>query len=144
MADIPSMPVTCDSAEIAIAGNVISAKLDRFADMIRRKDRGLIDELWSDGGFCLVGSEAGEICPTRETVEAKLEAIFTNPVTLILEIPRRRIRLAGTAGWIFGEGILRRRDETGGEETRQYLMLCIFENVAGAWHWRQFFGSEPT
>ena len=143
MADMSSRAADAESAEIAIGADVISAKLDLFAEMIRTKDRGLIDELWSDGGFCLVGSEAGEICPTRETVEAKLEAIFTNPATLVLEVPRRRIRLAGTAGWIFGEGILRRRDAAGGEEARQYLLICIFENVAGAWHWRQFFGSEP-
>lgn len=129
--------------EIEAASQAICAKLDLVCAMIRSKDRRLIDELWSDEGFCLVGSERGEICPTRETVEAKLEAIFANPRTLILEFPEQRVTIAGDAGWIFAKGHLRRRDEHGQEEARQYLALCIFENVAGAWRWRQFFGSEP-
>lgn len=130
-------------AERTHDASLISAKLDRFTAMIREKNRHVIDELWNDGGFCMVGSEQGEICPTRETVEAKLAAILANPKTLILEFPKRQITVVGDAGWIFGEGVLRRLEAQGQEETSQYLAMCIFEKVDGAWQWRQFFGSEP-
>lgn len=122
---------------------ILASKLQTFKSMVETKDRALIGELWSEGGFHLVGSERGEICLTQEQVEAKLEAIFSNPRTLIFEFPRTQISVVGNAGWIFAEGVLRRIDTAGAEETRDYLAMCIFEKVEGAWCWRQFFGSEP-
>jgi len=122
---------------------ILSAKIDRFAAMIAGKDRNLIEELWSQSGFCLVGSERGEIYRTRAEVEAKLEAIFANPKTLNLDLPSRRIDIVGDVGWIFADGVLRRCDAVGGEDARQYLAICIFQKAEGSWRWRQFFGSEP-
>lgn len=134
-ADIRNGP----AAEAAI----LASKLQTFQSMVETKDRALIRELWSEGGFHLVGSERGEICLTREQVEAKLEAIFSSPRTLILEFPKLQISIVGNAGWIFAEGVLRRLDTAGTEESRDYLAMCIFEKVEGVWRWRQFFGSEP-
>ena len=132
-------------SEFFAAGDLLSAKIDRFITMIRNKDHALIDELMgSDGGFHLVGSEAGEICDTREKIEAKLDAIFANPGTLILDFPNRRIRIVGNAAWIFASGELRRMDSDNRMSARQYLAICVFENVAGEWRWREFFGSEPS
>ncbi len=127
----------------ADAAAILSSKLVAFQSMIETKNRTLAEELWSDGGFHLIGSERGEICLTRQQVEAKLDVIFSNPATLNLEFPRKHISIVGNAGWIFAEGVLRRRDRAGVEEVREYLATCIFEKVNGVWHWRQFFGSEP-
>ena len=143
MAPSPSTKgVGADSGNAAAAA-IISSMLDTFCSMIKTKNPALIDELWSDGGFSLVGSERGEICLTREQVEAKLEVIFSSPRTLILEIGQRRISIVGNAGWIFAEAILRRQDAAGLDDARKYLAMCIFEKVEGTWRWRQFFGSEP-
>ena len=122
---------------------ILSSKLYAFQAMIETKNRVLFDELWGDGGFRLVGSERGEICLTRERVEAKIEAILSNPATLIFNFPNKHISIVGNAGWIFVEGVLIRRDPAGLEEVRDYLATCIFEKVEGVWRWRQFFGSEP-
>lgn len=133
-----------DRAERGAEADILSAMLDRFIAMILAKDRRLFGELWNDHGFCLVGSEAGEICPTREAVEAKLEAIFGNPNTLTLEFPRRRINVVGDVGWVFAEGILKRQSVEGTVQTSEYLANCIFQRIEGVWRWRQFFGSEPS
>ena len=127
----------------ALEADLLAAKLDRFTAMVSGKDRALLDELWGDGEFCMIGSERGEICPTRETLDAKLKAIFASPGTLFLEFPEKRIRIVGNVGWIFSAGVLRRRDSDGLEKTRDYLVTCIFEKSEGVWRWRQFFGSEP-
>jgi len=122
---------------------LLASKLQVFQSMIETKNRALIDELWSDKGFHLIGSERGEICLTRAQVEAKLEAIFSSPSTLVLEFPRTHISVVGNAGWIFAEGVLTRRDPAGLIVATDYLATCIFEQVEGVWRWRQFFGSEP-
>ncbi|MET3614792.1 hypothetical protein ABID16_003135 [Rhizobium aquaticum] len=127
----------------AAEATILLSKLYTLQAMIETKNRALFDELWGDGGFHLVGSERGEICLTRERVAAKIEAILSNPATLIFEFPNKHISIVGNAGWIFAEGVLRRRDPAGLEEVRDYLATCIFEKVEGVWRWRQFFGSEP-
>lgn len=121
----------------------VSARLDRFCEMIATRDEALLDELWHDGDFAMVGSEQGEICRTRAELAAKLAAIFGNPATFVFDFPSRYIRLAGSVAWIFAEGTLARIDPTGERASRSYLAMCIFENVGGVWRWRQFFGSEP-
>ncbi len=45
--------------------SAVVAQLDAFNDMVRTRDQALLDALWGDGGFVMVGSEAGEICRTR-------------------------------------------------------------------------------
>lgn len=122
---------------------ILASKLQSFQAMIEKKDRSLMHELWSEGDLYLVGSERGESCLTRDQIEAKLEAIFSGPRTLILEFPRTHIRIVGNAGWIFAEGVLTRRDNSGVEDRREYRAMCIFEKVEGIWHWRQYFGAEP-
>ena len=123
--------------------SAVLAKLDAFVDMVRTRDPGLLDALWGDGGFIMVGSEVGEICRTKSELTAKLGAIFAHPATFTFDFSSRTVRAAGSAAWIFAEGQLVRREPDGSEQSRQYLACCIFEHVDGAWRWRQFFGSEP-
>ena len=123
--------------------SALLAKLDAFADLVRTRDHALFDTLWGDGGFTLVGSEVGEICRTRAKLAAKLGAVFAHPATFVFDFPRRTVKIAGSVAWIFAEGTFTRHDPGGAEQRRQYLACCIFERAAGAWRWRQFFGSEP-
>lgn len=121
----------------------ISSMLDDFVNMIRTRDDTLTDILWGDGEFILVGSERNEICRTRAELAAKLNRIFKQPATLVLDFPNRRIRVAGVVAWLFAEGVLARHSPDGTVQSRPYLASCIFEHVGGVWRWRQFFGSEP-
>lgn len=121
----------------------ILARIDALVDMIRNHDPALVEALWGDGDFVMVGSETGEICRTRDELAAKIGAICASPATFVFDFPRRSLRFAGSAAWVFAEGTLTRHDPDGGTQARQYLLCAIFERAGGAWRWRQFFGSEP-
>ena len=119
------------------------AKLDGFIEMVRARDWKLIDALWGDGDFWLVGSEVDEICRTRPELAAKLGSVFAHSSTFVFDFPCRTVKRAGSVAWIFAEGTLTRREPDGTEQSRRYLACCIFEHVNDAWYWRKFFGSEP-
>ena len=123
--------------------STVAARLDALIDMIRMRDQALVDALWGDGSFVMVGSEVGEICRTRSELASKIGAIFAHPSTFIFDFPRRTVKIAGSVAWVVAEGTLARRETDGTEQSRQYLASCIFELVDGVWRWRQFFGSEP-
>jgi hypothetical protein len=123
---------------------ILHGRLDAFVEMVMRKDMSLVDELWDDGGFLMVGSEQGEICRTRAELDAKVRAVFANPATILFDWPKRTVSIVGNVGWIFVEGYVVLRAAGMAEVRRTYLASCIFENLGGKWHWRQFFGSEPA
>jgi hypothetical protein len=122
----------------------LHSRLDALVEMTKRRDISLVDELWGDGGFLMAGSERGEICRTRAEVDARLRAVFANPATLVFDWPKRKLTVVGNAAWIFAEGQLILRRAGMEDVERPYLVSCIFENLGGKWHWRQFFGSEPA
>jgi ketosteroid isomerase-like protein len=122
---------------------IILDKLDLFVEGIASKDVRLIDELWGDGRFAMIGSEQGEICRTRAELDGKMHAIFASPATLRFEWPDRSVRVVGDVAWVLALGDLVIRDAAG-ETRRPYLATCIFERVGDEWRWRQFFGSEPA
>jgi hypothetical protein len=119
-------------------------RLDAFVQKVAQRDISLVDELWGDGGFVMVGSEKGEICRTRAEVEARLKAVFAYPATLIFDWPQPKTTVVGSVAWIFAEGDLILRGAGMEDVRRPYLASCIFENRDGKWHWRQYFGSEPV
>ncbi len=116
----------------------INARIDRFVTLLRNRDAALLDELWTERGFHLVGSERGEVFRTRDELSRK----FANPRQLVFEWPSREITVEGQVAWVFVEGDLVMR---GGDsdERRPYNALLIFQRLNGSWRWRQFFGSEP-
>lgn len=122
---------------------IILAKLDRFVEGIASKDLRVVDELWGDGGFVMIGSERGEICRSRAELEAKMRALFANPATLRFDWPDRSVRVVGDVAWslALGDLVIRKAE---GEARQPYLATCIFQRVGGEWRWRQFFGSEPA
>jgi ketosteroid isomerase-like protein len=123
--------------------SAVAAKLDAFIEMVRIRDQALLEELWGDGKFFMVGSEAGEICRTRSELAAKLSTIFRHASTIIFDFPRRTVEIAGSVAWVVAEGTAARREADGTEQSSQYIACCIFEHVDDVWRWRQFFGSEP-
>ena len=122
----------------------VSARLDEFARMLRTRDAGLVDALWGDGRFVLVGSEAGEVFRTRDALAEHLAVLLNHPATFSFSFPQRSIDIVGAVAWIVAEGVLTRRDASGEETVTPYLVGCIVEQVEGEWRWRQFFGAEPA
>lgn len=120
----------------------INARLDAFIDMIRNRDLALLDELWGDGRFRMIGSEVGEICRTRAELQAKIGSICASPAQFVFAFPVREITILDCVAWIFAEGTLT-RIESGSAASRPYLANVIFERTEDGWQWRQFFGSEP-
>lgn len=125
------------------ADAAINARLDAFIDMIRNRDPALVDELWQDARFRMIGSEFGEICRTRAALEAKIGSICASPAQFVFAFPVREITISGRVAWVFAEGTLSRIEPGGSLVSRAYLASCIFERTEGGWQWRQFFGSEP-
>ena len=122
---------------------IILDKLELLIERIAGKDLRVIDELWGDGQFAMIGSERGEICRSRAELDHKIRALFANPATLHFEWPDRAVKVVGDVAWVLALGDLVISD--GGAETRTpYLATCIFERVGDEWRWRQFFGSEPA
>jgi ketosteroid isomerase-like protein len=120
----------------------INARIDRIIALLRDRDPAIVEELWTERGFRLVGSEKGEVFRTRAELDSKFAAILANPRQLIFEWPRREITVEGDVCWVFVEGDLVYRGE-GGDERKAYNATFIFQRLDGEWRWRQFFGQEP-
>lgn len=122
--------------------DAINARIDRFVALLAGRDPAIVDELWTDRGFRLVGSEKGEVFRTRDELARKFEAIFADPRQFVFDWPRREIDVEGTVAWVFVGGDLIYRSAEG-DERRVYNATFVFQAVDGDWRWRQFFGSEP-
>lgn len=120
----------------------LNARIDRFVALLRDRDPVIVDELWTERGFRLVGSEKGEVFQTRDELERKFAVIFANPRQLVFEWPRREITVEGDVAWVFVEGDLIYRGPAG-DERKTYNATFVFQRLDGRWRWRQFFGSEP-
>ncbi|HVY50646.1 MAG TPA: nuclear transport factor 2 family protein [Devosia sp.] len=123
--------------------HAVAQQLRTFVEMIRSRDTRLIETLWGDGKFVLVGSETGEIFRTLPELRAHLEAILSHAATFFFEFPAPVIEIVGTVAWVFAEGTLTRVEPGADPLTSPYLVCCVFELTGGVWRWRQFFGSEP-
>ncbi|MFO1150903.1 MAG: nuclear transport factor 2 family protein [Alsobacter sp.] len=121
----------------------INARIDRFVALLAARDPAIVDELWSERGFRLVGSEKGEVFRTRDDLARKFVALFALPRQLVFDWPRREIEVEGDIAWAFVEGDLVYRTPDA-DERRTYNATFIFQRLGDAWRWRQFFGSEPA
>jgi hypothetical protein len=119
------------------------AKLDRLNALVYARDPAIVDELWSNLGFRLVGSEVGEIDETREELAAHMAALFAKPFQVSWAWAQRKVTRHGDIAWVFADGeiVIAYPDRT---ERKPYRMFCIFQEVDGRWYWRVFNGSEPA
>jgi len=53
----------------------ILSKLDRLSALVFARDPAIVDELWSDLGFRLVGSEQGESAETRDELAVRSRSV---------------------------------------------------------------------
>ena len=121
----------------------ILARLDRLGELLFARDPAIVDELWSDLGFRLVGSEPGEIADTREGLALLMSSLFARKERLSWSWDDRTVTRQGEIAWVFAEGYV---VVTAPERTDRlpYRLVCIFQRVAGDWRWRLFSGSQPA
>jgi hypothetical protein len=121
----------------------ILSMLDRLNTLVFERDRAVVDELWSDLGFRLLGSEPGDRTETRAELAAQFEKIFSRPFRLSWAWKDRTVTRHGDLAWACAETNLEiaHPDHT---ELRPYRMVCIFQKVGERWRWRLFSGSEPA
>jgi hypothetical protein len=117
--------------------------LDRLSGLIFARDPAVVDELWSDLGFRLFGSEQGESAGTRDELAALFASLFSIPPRLAWAWKDRTVTRCGNLAWICAEGQLEMTypDRT---DRKPYRAICIFQKVAELWYWRLFSGSEPV
>jgi SnoaL-like domain len=116
------------------------AKLDRLNALVYARDPAVVDELWSDLGFRLVGSELGEVDETREELAAHMAALFAKPFRVSWAWGQRKVTRQGDIAWV-SEIVIAYLQRT---ERKPYRMFCIFQKVDSDWYWRVFNGSEPV
>lgn len=58
--------------EVDAEDQAILWKLQQFSALVFRRDRTLVNELWSDHGFSLIGPEFGDESHTRAALAARL------------------------------------------------------------------------
>ena len=121
----------------------ILAKLDRLGALLFARDPAIVDELWSDLGVRLVGSEPGEIANTREGLAALMSSLFSRKARLSWSWDNRNVTRQGEIAWVFAEGhvVVTAPDRM---DRLPYRLVCIFQRVAGEWRWRLFSGSQPA
>jgi hypothetical protein len=119
------------------------AKLDRLNALIYARDPSVVDELWSDLGFRLVGSEVGEVDEIREELAAHMEALFAKQFRVSWAWGQRTVTRHGDLAWVFADSeiVIAYPDRT---ERKPYRMFCIFQKLDSDWTWRVFNGSEPV
>jgi hypothetical protein len=121
----------------------VLAKLDRLNALVYARDPAVVDELWSDLGFRLVGSELREVDETREELAAHMTALFAKPFRVSWAWGQRKVTRHGDLAWVFADSeiVIAYPDRT---ERKPYRMFCIFQEIDGRWYWRVFNGSEPV
>ena len=131
------------ASEDTTGEDALLAKLDRLNLLLAKRDPGIVDELWSGPGFLLVGSESGEMARTRDELASHMADIFALPATYGFARQSSIVARHGDIAWVFAECqlVITAAD---GETRRPYRMSCVFQNIDGDWHWRQFVGAEPV
>ena len=122
---------------------ILLAKLDRLNALVYARDPAIVDELWSDLGFRLVGSEVGEVDETREELAAHMAALFAKPFRVSFAWRQRKVTRHGDVAWVFADSeiVIAYPDRT---ERKPYRMFCILQKLDDRWQWRVFNGSEPV
>jgi hypothetical protein len=121
----------------------ILSRLDRFNGLLFARDPAIVDELWSDRGFVLHGSEKGESARTRGELAALFAGLFDRPYRLSWDWESREVTREGDVAWLSAEGrlLLTHADRV---ERLPYRMIGIFQKLGEEWRWRLFSGSEPA
>src|SRR5882724_1394363 len=113
----------------------ILARLDRLSALLFARDPAIVDELWSDLGCRLVGSEQGETAETREELAALMGGLFSRPKRFSWAWAERRVARHGEIAWVWAEGhvVITGPDQT---QRRPYRLVCVFQKAGDRWCWR--------
>lgn len=122
---------------------MIHSRLDRLNSLLFARDPAIVDELWSDLGFTLHGSEQGESARTRDELAALFAGLFARPYRLSWAWDSRTVSRQRDVAWVTAEGRieLTHADRV---ERQPYRMIGIFQKRGDEWRWRLFSGSEPA
>ena len=121
----------------------ILARLARLGELMFTRDPAVVDELWSEAGFSLYGSEVGEHAATRHDVVRIFAGLHALPFRIRWLWQKPAIAFAGDVAWLTAEGEI---EFTHPErvEREPYRLVAIFQKIAGVWKWRLYSGSEPA
>ncbi len=93
-----------------------------------------------DDDAALIGSDAGEEAVGPKALDAFFEELYAQPYRVLLNLPDRRVSVAGQRRVVHGRGhlraFLRRRPQP-------YRLTGVLERRRDVWLWQLFSGSEP-
>ena len=121
----------------------ILARLDRLGELVFGREPAVVDELWSDLGFILYGSEAGESAHTREELAHLFEGLYALPFRIRWRWDDPAVTISRDIAWFISEGQI---ELTYPDRmvSQPYRLAAIFQKVGGQWKWRLYSGSEPA
>jgi ketosteroid isomerase-like protein len=121
----------------------ILARLARLGELVFARDSAVVDELWTDAGFTLYGSVAGEIARTRAELTDLFDDLYAQPFRFRWLWENPAVSVAGDVAWLVTECQLELTfpDRV---ESLPYRITAIFQRIAGQWRWRLYSGSEPS
>lgn len=118
-------------------------RLNRFSALVAARDMAIVDDLWNDLGFRLIGSEDGENASNPAQLTAHFRDLYAKPYRLTWDWASHSVTHSGETAWVFADGqVIHRYDDH--EDRFPYRAVCIFQNCNGTWLWRLFSGSEPS
>jgi len=121
----------------------ILARLDRLGELMFARDPAVVDELWSEAGFSLYGSEAGEHAATRADLARLFKGLYARPFRIRWRWDNPAVTIAGDVAWLATEGKIE-LSHPDRVESLPYRLTAIFQKAGGQWKWRLYSGSEPT
>jgi hypothetical protein len=121
----------------------ILARLARLGELMFARDPAVVDELWTEAGFVLYGSEVGEVARTRAELTHLFDELYARPFRIRWLWDNPAVSLAGDVAWLATECQLELTypDRV---ERLPYRITAVFQRIAGQWRWRLYSGSEPS
>ena len=121
----------------------ILARLDRLGELVFARDPKVVDELWTDAGFTLYGSEVGEVAHTRAEVTHLFNELYARPFRIRWLWNNRQVSIAGDMAWLATDCRLQLTYPDRVEHL-PYRITAVFQWIAGQWRWRLYSGAEPS
>ena len=117
--------------------------LQRFNDLVSRRDPQVMAEFAPVDEIILVGSETGEVANGRHEIQVFFERVFAREGIFSWEWDRVEAWGEGDLAWFFAEGwaIYATTKE---QRKMPYRVSGVLERYGERWLWRQYHGSEPV
>jgi ketosteroid isomerase-like protein len=117
--------------------------IERFSNLVSKKDMGVLDEFAASDEVLLVGSDSGEIAHGRQELEAFFKRVYNHDASFSWTWNHINVWHTGDIAWFFADGQVLLTGPNG-QRKSPYRTSGVLERDGTRWYWRQYHGSEPV